>query len=375
MPIDRFRRGDLVADRFRLDHPLGGGGMGVVWAATDIASHARLALKVIRCDGEPSPAQRKRLVLEARAAMIVQHPNVVRVLDVVESPAGEPVVVMELLHGKPLSGLLEGGAVVSPRKLAQILLPVVAAVAAAHARGVVHRDLKPENIFRVYDGARRDVRVLDFGVAKLSERAIGDETAVRTAAGFAVGTLPYMAPEQLLPGGRPDHRVDVWALGVIAYECLAGRRPFDADHAAGLIAAIRRGASCPRQVPPELARLVEQMLAFDPARRPGLPEVYQRLSEHLVQRVPATRLAPTPARAMVAAAAAATGRKTPRGLRLAAMIAIPAAVFLAGFAVGWYSAGASDAATTPVPERRHEGRPRRAEVVGELVPARPLTDW
>ncbi len=352
--------GDLLANRYRLERPLGAGGMGVVWQALDIKSRGRVALKVLRSGRGVTPAMHKRLILEARAAEVIQHPNIIRVFETISAPDGTPVIVMELLRGLSLGEILEGGGRLSPRKTSEILAPVVAAIAAAHDHGIVHRDLKPANIFRIRDGNRRGVRVLDFGIAKLHDRVLGDETAVVTADGIVLGTLEYMAPEQLMKGNNTDHRVDVWALGAIAYECLTGRRAIVADGPAEAITAMRRGvpsvARVAPHVPPELASTVDRMLSLDPARRPSLPTVAAVLARCL-SKIPPTRIAK------------AVSPLNRQWLRIAAAIALPSAIFWSGFLFGKCSADPSVELNSAEQAPRKSKRPRRTEsVVAYAVP-------
>ena len=160
--------GSLVADRYRLIRPLGEGGMGEVWEATNTVTGRLVAIKRLR----PSLAMdrdgrsRSRFVLEAQAACAVEHPHVVEILDFVETASEPPVIVMELLQGETLAAKLTREQSLSVEESARILLPVVSAVGTAHARGIVHRDLKPANVFLEQSGAPVGVKVLDFGIAK-----------------------------------------------------------------------------------------------------------------------------------------------------------------------------------------------------------------
>ncbi|HEU4533914.1 MAG TPA: serine/threonine-protein kinase, partial [Polyangiaceae bacterium] len=219
--------GEVVGGRYRLERLLGSGGMGAVWAATHLVTRRAVALKMLRALDGARPEERRRLLREAQAASAVEHPNVVRVLDAFEAD-GAPALVMDLLTGESLAQRLAREGRLSLGEAAVVLRPVVAAVAAAHRAGVVHRDLKPANVFLAAgSGGGPDVRVLDFGVAKLLERPGGDaHSGSLTRTGEVVGTPFYMSPEQFYGEPDVDPRADVWALGVVLYECLAGRRPF-----------------------------------------------------------------------------------------------------------------------------------------------------
>src|SRR5215510_7676593 len=217
--------GSLIGERYRLERVIGRGGMGVVWAAEDIVTQQRNALKFLK-DGVGDPDAPRRFLREARAASAVRHPNVVRTLDVLELEDGSPVLVMELLEGESLREMLRREQKIPLGELAEILVPVVSAVGTAHALGIVHRDLKPENIFLSRGPAgERVVKILDFGIAKLT--ALDGEamrsTGITTST--VLGTPAYMAPEQVFGESDLDHRADIWALGLLLYQCLSGVLP------------------------------------------------------------------------------------------------------------------------------------------------------
>src|SRR5215472_21591 len=210
----------LLSERYRLVRLIGEGGMSQVWEAVQVRTGRPIALKLLRAALNGRAEMRGRLLREARAASRVQHPNVVDLLDVFELPDGTPVLVMVLLRGRTLTYRLAEGRL-SLTEAADLLLPVISAVGTAHARGVIHRDLKPENVFLAdeLDG-RMTVKVLDFGIAKLT---CSDEPDARlTTTGSVLGTPGYMAPEQWVGDRGIDHRADVWSIGSILYEALAG---------------------------------------------------------------------------------------------------------------------------------------------------------
>src|SRR5687767_2998202 len=190
---DKLETGQVIEGRYKLDRLLGEGGMGVVWAAQDETAKESVALKFLRRERNDDPKNRERFLREANAAMAVSHPNVARVRDV-RSRDGVPYLVMDLLDGESLRGVLRRRRVLTVAETARIIVPTIAAVDAAHAKGIVHRDLKPENIFIV---GGKDVRVLDFGIAKRLTR--GDEPSPDslTSTGAIIGTPSYMAPEQV----------------------------------------------------------------------------------------------------------------------------------------------------------------------------------
>jgi serine/threonine-protein kinase len=263
----------VIAKRYRLERELGRGGMGVVWEATHLITRRRVAIKFVLGPGHVHEDLRRRFYREARAASAANHPNVIEVLDVFELDDGTPVMVMELLSGETLREKIAREGRLSVEATASILLPVVAAVGTAHALGIVHRDLKPENVF-LCQGAGQgvSVKVLDFGVAKLTalvglDDPGGDasESDSITRTGSTLGTPCYMAPEQATGEKDIDARADVWALGVVAYECLAGARPVEGSGIGQVVMKLMTDGIKPldevvRGLPPEVTALVMRML-------------------------------------------------------------------------------------------------------------------
>jgi serine/threonine-protein kinase len=258
--------------------------MGEVWAATHSITRRRVAMKFLKRSAAERPEMHQRFLREARAVSLVRHPNVVDVLDVFELEEGVPVMVMELLLGETLRAKLARDGALPVAQVASLVLPVVEGVEAAHAQGIIHRDLKPENIFlESAQNGHAFVKVLDFGIAKLTAKE-GDaaETGSITETGSILGTPWYMAPEQL--GGEMDIdlRADVWALGVILYECLCGRRPVEGSSVAQLVMRLFRESITPIEervpgVAPELARLVGRMLERQRDDRPHHLVVVRRV--------------------------------------------------------------------------------------------------
>jgi formylglycine-generating enzyme required for sulfatase activity len=288
--------GQIVAGRYRLERCIGRGGMGVVWAATHVVTRREYALKVM-LEGAGSEDGRRRLEREARAATAVRHPNVIVVHDVLALDDGTPVMVMDLLEGESLAQRLARDGALPVDTFARLMLPVVSALGAAHAVGIVHRDLKPANIFLATGaggpGGTVDVKVLDFGIAKLTASE-GDAaaTAALTNTGTILGTPSYMSPEQVLGETDIDHRADLWALGCIFYESLAGQRPTSADTVGKVLRIILTGSIKPiREVAPglpdDIASLVTRMLSFSRENRPDdLREVLEVLRAHTSVEVP-----------------------------------------------------------------------------------------
>jgi serine/threonine protein kinase len=290
--------GAVVAQRYELRHALGSGGMGVVWAARHLESGAPVALKFLRAGngGPDEPDSLKRFLREARAAASVRHPHVVSIREVLELPGGRPVMVMELLAGETLRGRLSRGPRLSLGETAAILLPVVSAVGTAHAQGIVHRDLKPDNIFLSRDASGESiVKVLDFGIAKVT-RPADDHVSHGpglTGSGEVLGTPHYMSPEQVFGERDIDQRCDIWALGVILYECLTGIVPTRAANVGQVFKLIVAGGIKPlggllSDVPAEVTALVDRMLARRREQRPfDLGEIARVLGAHTAVQVPA----------------------------------------------------------------------------------------
>jgi TolB-like protein/Tfp pilus assembly protein PilF len=251
--------------------PLGAGGMGEVYRARDTRLERDVALKVIHPHFVTDADRLSRFEQEARAAARLDHPNILVVHDI-GSHEGSPYIVSELLEGQSLREQL--GAALPPRKAVDIALQIAHGLAAAHEKGIVHRDLKPENVFVTKDGR---IKILDFGVAKLTQPASGGAldteatTAAATEPGVVLGTVGYMSPEQVQ--GRPlDARSDLFSLGVVLYEMLSGKRPFHRGTAPETLTAILREeppdlSETNKNIPPALERIVRHCLEKEPDRR------------------------------------------------------------------------------------------------------------
>ncbi len=277
--------GALIGGRYRLERIVGSGGMGEVWAAQHLVTRKVVALKFLRGAGLPD---RKRLYREARASSLVAHPNVLEIRDVLELDDGTPVLVMDLLIGRSLREHLAKHGRLPLGDAAALLAPAVSAVGAAHALGIIHRDLKPDNLFLVDrpDGGV-EVKVLDFGVAKLTATE-GDaaRTAALTQTGELVGTPYYMSPEQTFGEPDVDHRTDLWAFGVILYECLTGKRPFEGTNLGQVLKSVTRGDyrhldTVRDDVPEEVSAMVSSLLAVPRPERPSdLRSLHALLARH-----------------------------------------------------------------------------------------------
>jgi serine/threonine protein kinase len=294
MTTPEIAKGSLIAGRYRLERSLGEGGMGIVWAATHAVTRRSVAMKFLRPSLQNKDEVRQRFLREAQAASALRHPNVVEVLDVFDLEDQSPAMVMELLDGETLGEKLARDERLSTEETAAILLPVISAVGSAHALGIVHRDLKPDNIFLSRAGGGVVVKVLDFGIAKLSAEhyAAFGGSAMVTEAGSMLGTPCYMAPEQITNVGV-DHRADIWSIGVILYECLSGTRPIEGHNTGEVIARLMNEAIAPLErvapeLPHDLAALVQRALSRDQKRRPQeLGELARIVSQYTHVQVPA----------------------------------------------------------------------------------------
>jgi len=229
-PIIRTLEGKVVAGRYRVVRQLGEGGMGTVYLAEHITIEKLVALKVLLHEYARRKELRDRFLQEARAAARINHENIVDITDFGKTPDGSVFFAMEYLEGKDLSEVIRKGPLLWSRAK-PIVLQICRALGAAHAKGIIHRDMKPENIHLIDREGRTDfAKLLDFGIAKMSEQ--GEKRLTRT--GMIFGTPEYMSPEQA-QGNKPDHRVDIYAVGVIMYEMLTGEVPFKADTFMGIL--------------------------------------------------------------------------------------------------------------------------------------------
>jgi serine/threonine-protein kinase len=229
--------GDIIAEKFEVERVLGVGGMGVVVAARHIHLGQRVAVKFLRARAAENKEAALRFVREARAAVALQSPHVVRVTDVGTLATGLPYMVMEHLSGDDLSTVIEQRGALPVEEACDYVLQACEALAEAHAAGIVHRDLKPSNLFltRKPDGSPF-VKVLDFGISKAIDPSAQEQNL--TATSSVMGSPLYMSPEQLRSAKKVDLRTDVWALGVILFELTTGRTPFEDETMTGLCAKI-----------------------------------------------------------------------------------------------------------------------------------------
>ncbi|MDC3955726.1 serine/threonine-protein kinase [Polyangium jinanense] len=261
--------GAIIGGKLRLERPLAKGGMGAVWVARHQLLDTNVAVKFMEGSIAANESLRQRFEREAKAAALIKSPHVVQVLDYgVED--GTPYIVMELLEGEDLGTRLERGGRLDLTEAYRILEPLGKALRRAHDLGIVHRDLKPGNVFLARSGDDEIVKVLDFGIAK-DVTITGPATS--TSSGMMLGSPSYMSPEQIRETKQVDHRSDLWSIGVILYEAITGRLPFDeAENIGKLLVTICTDHAPPPSslVPsldPAVDRFFERALARDKAAR------------------------------------------------------------------------------------------------------------
>lgn len=262
MPVYPLNLGDVVEGKYRIDAILGEGGMGVVFAATHLELHCPVALKVIREELNQIPELTARLVLEARAAAQIRSEHVCRVLDVGRLVSGTPFVVMEYLRGKTLAAELRAKGRLPERTAVDYVLQACEAIAEAHRAGFVHRDLKPENLFLAeFPNGDRAIKVLDFGISKMSSVAAESAAYRLTNPSAAMGSPHYMAPEQMLAAHDVDTRADIWALGAILHELVTGHLAFTGHSLPVICAAVLQSSPTPvRQYAAEVSPGFEEVI-------------------------------------------------------------------------------------------------------------------
>jgi serine/threonine protein kinase len=263
------REGEHLAEKYLLGKRLGSGGMGEVYRAQNTLIGRSVAIKVLRREHAENKEVVARFLREARAANIVRHPNVVDVLDIGQDATGTPFIVQELLEGEDLSEYVEAaGGRLPIDDVIRLLTPVVEAVALGHAKGVIHRDLKPDNVFLARQGGKVVPKLLDFGISQI---ALAAGELRLTAATFSMGTPAYMSPEHIR-GTHLDAGTDVWAIGIMLHELVAGRLPFRGETQASLFVLVCTEDPIPLReaaphAPAAFARIVARCLRRERAER------------------------------------------------------------------------------------------------------------
>ena len=344
----------VVAGRYRLHHVIGTGGVAVVHEATDTRLDRRVAVKLLREPAADATA-RARFVSEARLLARLSHPGLARVLDAGIEDA-RPYLVLELVRGPNLAEALEAG--LTPARAAEIGAAVATALAHVHAAGIVHRDVKPGNVLLAEDGT---AKLADFGIARLV-----DDTQHHTRTGTLVGTVAYLAPEQV--AGEPvTTAVDVYSWGLVLLEALTGERAYVGGSVESALARLSRAPAVPATLPAAWRSLLLAMTSRDPARRPTAEQVAHRLRR--IDVATATRsahspLSPSPRLVMAALVAA-----------FALILTVAAWPALSARSGGQPAAAAHRGAVDTVPTAEPTAEPAAATPVaqGAPVPSTPAS--
>jgi len=339
--------GTVLADKYRVERVIGRGGMGVVVAARHLRLEQTVAIKLLQTESIGDPVAVERFLREARAAAHIESEHVARVFDVGVLDPSVPYIVMEFLSGKDLSDR-ETCATATPRDIVDWVMQACEAVAEAHAHGIVHRDLKPANLFLAKRLAGPPiVKVLDFGLAKAPPSDATEGPAWQTQSFAVMGTPRYMSPEQMRSAKQVDERTDIWAMGAVLFEMLAGKPAFDAQSLAELCAMVAADPlpslrALRPEVPEGLERVVRWCMEKRPEDRPRTMAVLAEAlvpfgSEHAAastERIRSVLGTSTPARPIPARLAEAPmpRRPTARG-RFVALLVTAALALLAGVGV------------------------------------------
>src|SRR3954447_16382551 len=341
--------------------------MGQVWRARDTVLHRPVAVKVLRSEFTGDPTFVARFRAEAQHTAVLAHRNIATLYDYGEAPAGKggehlAYLVMELVEGEPLSALLAREGRLDARRTLDVLRQTAAALAAAHAAGVVHRDVKPGNVLVGADGI---VKITDFGIAWSAS------SVPLTLTGQVVGTAHYLSPEQAA-GEKARPASDVYALGIIGYECLAGRRAFDGENSVQIALRQLRDTPdpLPADVPDAVRSLIGRALLKDPAVRfPDGAAFVEAIDDVLAGRDPAPAPVGNGTRPM-----AAVGSKSPAGdrRRRGVGILVPVAALLAGAAIAVAGMAALRNEPIPAPVAAADTGPQRIVLVAGAYLGRPV---
>ena len=299
--------GQVLSGRFRIEHVIGVGSMGVVLAARHLELDERVAIKFIRAEMQRVPGVLSRFAREAKAAVTIKSEHVAQVFDVGTAEGIGPYIVMEYLEGRDLGAVLELEGRLPIRRAVHYVMQACEALAVAHSSGITHRDIKPENLFITQKGDLELVKLLDFGISKatLTGKVFGDELS-GVEAQCLLGTPLYMSPEQIRATAEVDHRADIWSLGAVLYELITARSAFVADSVRQVWTRILETSPTPLAVhcpeaPPSLQAVIDRCLEKDPAHR------YQNVAELAIALLP---FAPSRARLYAQRASSILGNQS-----------------------------------------------------------------
>jgi serine/threonine-protein kinase len=277
--------GDIIDGKYRIVRLIGEGGMGAVYEAENMRIHRKVAIKVLHSGVAQTGEAVSRFEREAQAAGRIGSEHIVEVLDLGNLPSGDRYMVMEFMDGDSLSGRIRARVRLTPAEIYPIMHQLLEALAAAHGAGIIHRDLKPDNVYLLKSrGGKADfVKLLDFGISKFNQLS-GDSGFSMTRTGAVMGTPYYMAPEQAKGSRELDHRVDLYAAGVILYEAITGEVPFNADTFNELLFKIVLEAARPVEqvvpgIDPNFAAIVNKSMAREPAHRFQTAREFQQALE------------------------------------------------------------------------------------------------
>jgi eukaryotic-like serine/threonine-protein kinase len=277
--------GDIIDGKYRIVRLIGEGGMGAVYEAENMRIHRKVAIKVLHAGVAQTGEAVSRFEREAQAAGRIGSEHIVEVLDLGNLPSGDRYMVMEFMDGDALSGRIRTRVRLTPSEIYPIMHQLLEALAAAHGAGIIHRDLKPDNVYLLKSrGGKADfVKLLDFGISKFNQLS-GDSGFSMTRTGAVMGTPYYMAPEQAKGARDLDHRVDLYAAGVILYEAITGEVPFNADTFNELLFKIVLETAKPVEqvVPnmdPNFAAIVNKSMAREPSQRFQTAREFQQALE------------------------------------------------------------------------------------------------
>ncbi|MEY4577011.1 MAG: hypothetical protein RL701_1714 [Pseudomonadota bacterium] len=261
----------VIRERYRLDAPIGEGGMATVWRAWDLTLQRPIAVKLLFArDSHTNEALVDRFLREARIAASVQHRNVIHIVDFGTTQEGQPFMVMELLEGETLAARLRRQKPLPVADVVQIGHLTLRGLAAVHAAGIVHRDLKPENVYLRDEGGVTYPKILDFGISRSIDPATGARPSQATREGIIVGTPEYMSPEQARGVKQLGYRTDLYSMGVVLYESLTGRLPYSSENVGDLIVKIVTGCATPvHELVPTVPREVSDVVSRAMERLPS----------------------------------------------------------------------------------------------------------